>query len=274
MPMEPLPRLVGFGRYLRSLGLPVGTGRILSFCRAAGTIDAADPQNLFWAGRATLVSRREDFELFDEAFMSYFGTFLRTGTAPRHMPSLQPPPESALPTGVQAGVGLSSSRWSPSGASDEAKGDTAIRIVASEVEILRTKSFEQLSDEERSRTSELIRRIPLTTPHRPSRRLSPGAKGVRLDLPRTIRRSFRTEGDPFERAWRTRRTRTRPLALLLDVSGSMAPYSRALLQFAFAAMAGGGRVEVFCFGTRLTRVTRMLKTKDPDRAMKTVGAAV
>jgi uncharacterized protein with von Willebrand factor type A (vWA) domain len=272
---DPLPGLVGFGRYLRGLGLPVGTGRIMAFCRAAGMVNAGDPENLFWAGRATLVSRHEDFELFDSAFLAYFGSSLLRAVAPAQMAEAHRSDRGrAPPAEMHAEVGVSSSRWSRPGDNEEAEGATAIRIVASDVEILRTKSFEQLSDDERARTSALIREILVTAPHRASRRLRSDAKGIRLDVPRTLRRSFRTEGEPFERAWRNRRTRARPLALLLDVSGSMAPYSRALLQFAFAAMAAGGRVEVFCFGTRLTRVTRMLRTKDPDRAMKRVGAAI
>ena len=85
---------------------------------------------------------------------------------------------------------------------------------------------------------------------------------------------MRTQGEPFHRAWRARGSRMRPLVLVLDVSGSMAPYSRALMQFAWAAMAAGRRVETFCFGTRLTRVTRTLRMKDPDRAMHEVGKKV
>ncbi|MGH2637598.1 MAG: vWA domain-containing protein, partial [Actinomycetota bacterium] len=106
------------------------------------------------------------------------------------------------------------------------------------------------------------------------RRLRPAPAGTRFDVRRTLRRSLRTHGEPFDRAWRARGNRSRPLVLILDVSGSMAPYARALLQFAFAAMAAGRRVEVFCFGTRLTRVTRTLRTTDPDRAMREVGRLV
>ena len=91
---------------------------------------------------------------------------------------------------------------------------------------------------------------------------------------RTLRRSLRTQGEPFDRAWRARKSRTRPLVLILDISGSMSPYSRALMQFAYAAMAAGRRVETFCFGTRLTRVTRTLRTKDPDRALHEIGTQV
>ena len=106
------------------------------------------------------------------------------------------------------------------------------------------------------------------------RRTRPSSKGARFDVRRTLRRSLRTRGEPFERAWRDRRVRGRPLVLILDVSGSMSPYARALVQFGYAAMAAGRRVEVFCFGTRLTRVTRTLRTKDPDRALHEIGRTV
>src|SRR6266496_4228317 len=72
-PAGPLERLVGFGRYLRRLGLPVETRRTLTFCRAAAVLDPLDREDLYWAGRATLVARREDIEVFDRAFDAYFG---------------------------------------------------------------------------------------------------------------------------------------------------------------------------------------------------------
>jgi uncharacterized protein with von Willebrand factor type A (vWA) domain len=120
----------------------------------------------------------------------------------------------------------------------------------------------------------MIRRLSVQIPTRSTRRYRPASSGARFDVKRTVRRSLRTHGEPFHRAWRERGTRARPLVLILDISGSMAPYARALLQFAFAAMAAGRTVEVFCFGTRLTRVTRVLKTRDPDRAMHEIGRLV
>jgi hypothetical protein len=112
------------------------------------------------------------------------------------------------------------------------------------------------------------------TPARPSRRYRQAREGERFDLRRTLRRSLRTEGEPFQRAWKKRQRRRRSLVLILDVSGSMAPYSRPLLEFAHAAANAGRRVEVFCFGTRLTRITRALKTHDPQQALASVGATV
>jgi len=162
----------------------------------------------------------------------------------------------------------------PAGIESSDGDEAALRLVASAVEILRNKSFAYLSEEERQRVAKLIRALTVHVPIERTRRMRAANKGSSLDVRRTLRRSLRTQGEPFDRAWRARRTRTRPLVLILDVSGSMAPYSRALLQFGFAAMAAGRRVEVFCFGTRLTRVTRVLRTKDPDRAMHEIGRIV
>ena len=103
-------------------------------------------------------------------------------------------------------------------------------------------------------------------PRRRTRRFGPARSGV-PDLRRTLRRSFRTGGEPLERRFRARRQRRRRLVLVLDVSGSMADYSRALLVFAHAALRADRRWEAFCFGTRLTRVTRALAVTRPDEAL-------
>jgi uncharacterized protein with von Willebrand factor type A (vWA) domain len=152
--------------------------------------------------------------------------------------------------------------------------ESSIRIVASGAEVLRSKSYSDLSETERARVAALIRSLRLRVPVERTRRTRPATKGGRFDLRRTLRRSLRTQGEPFERAWRARTARRRPLVLILDISGSMAPYSRALMQFAYAAMAAGRRVETFVFGTRLTRVTRTLRTRDPDRALRDIGRQV
>jgi uncharacterized protein with von Willebrand factor type A (vWA) domain len=146
--------------------------------------------------------------------------------------------------------------------------------VASATEVLRTKDFAKLTADERRAMLRSVRKLVLEAPHRPSRRYRPSARGARFDMRRTLRRSLRTEGEPFERAWRDRRTKARPLVLLLDVSGSMAPYSRPLLEFAHAAAAAGRRVEVFVFGTRLTRITRLIRSRDPDAALDAIGDTV
>jgi uncharacterized protein with von Willebrand factor type A (vWA) domain len=268
-----LTRLVGFGRYLRASGLTVGTGRVMSFCRAAALLDPTDRMDLRLAARATLVSRPEDLDLLDEAFDRYFDSLVvvdedeldELARSDRDRPAEE---------GDPLDPGATAHRWSSARAEEEAEGEAAIRLVASNVEILRTKDFGEMSDQERKDAALLIRRLALTAPSRPSRRYRAAIEGERFDLRRTMRHSLRTEGEPFRRAWKRRQTRRRPLVLVLDVSGSMAPYSRALVEFGHAAAASGRRVEVFCFGTRLTRLTRVLRSRDPGAALVVVGQTV
>jgi hypothetical protein len=276
---EALQRLIGFGRELRRRGLPVGTGRIVTFCRGAAALGALDRTDLYWAARSSLISRPDDVEVFDAAFDEWFREGIRVEL------DLAVPPSEVEAESHEEVEGLVveedrivAKEWyrldEGEGEGEDAEGEAAIRIVASAVEVLREKSFADLTEEERRRVALMIRRLAVRVPTRRTRRLRPAATGSRFDVKRTLRRSLRTQGEPFHRAWRDRRSRARPLVLILDVSGSMTPYARALMQFAFAAMAAGRRVEVFCFGTRLTRVTRTLRTKDPDRAMHEVGKLV
>ena len=269
-----LERLIGFGRELRRRGLAVGTGRIVTFCRATAALGALDRTDLYWAARSSLISRPEDAEAFDSAFDAWFheGIRLELNVGPEG-----PPAELGADALTELDAledHVVASEWHELGDDAETEGEAAIRIVASAMEVLREKSFADLSEEERRRVALLIRRLAVTMPVRHTRRYRPSPTGTRFDVRRTLRRSLRTQGEPFHRAWRARRSRARPLVLILDISGSMAPYSRALAQFAFAAMAAGRRVEVFCFGTRLTRVTRTLRTKDPDRALHEIGRLV
>jgi uncharacterized protein with von Willebrand factor type A (vWA) domain len=268
-----LERLVGFGRYLRASGLDVGTGRVLSFCRAAALLDPSDRTDLRLAARATLVSRPEEFELLDGAFDRYFGSTAvvhpvvsRSITAPPSAPqaaeakSLSSPMVPDRRPSTEEGRGL--------------EGRSAVRLVASDVEVLRAKDFGEMSEDERKDAAILIRRLALIAPTHRSRRYRAATLGQRFDLRRTMRQSLGTGGEPFRRAWKRRQTRKRPLVLVLDVSGSMAPYSRAPVEFGHAAAASGRRVEVFCFGTRLTRITRIVRTRDAGDALKAVGQAV
>lgn len=226
--------LTRFGRALRAEGLPVGTGRIAAFCRAAALLA---PDDLYWAGRATLVARPQDVPVYDRVFTAFFGP----GPQPR--------------THIRA-----------AGVEDEIE-----LALASPLEVLRQKSFARCSPEELAALAALMAERPITVPPRRTRRRERARTGD-PDLRRTLRRSFRTGGEPLERAWRRRRKRPRRLVLLLDVSGSMADYSRALVMFAHAALRADPRWEAFCFGTRLTRLTRALTTADPDQALSRAAA--
>jgi uncharacterized protein with von Willebrand factor type A (vWA) domain len=224
--------LAAFGRALRAEGLPVGTGRIASFCRAAALLS---PGDLYWAGRATLVARRDEIPVYDRVFRAFFGGSPAQAASWRRRPA-----DSVV---VEEEVAL-----------------------ASPIELLRRKSFARCSPDELAQLAALMERLRLAVPARRSRRLAPSRSGL-PDLRRTLRRSFRTAGEPLERRFRARRRRTRRVVLVLDVSGSMADYSRALLVFAHAALRTDRRWEAFCFGTRLTRVTRALAVSRPDEAL-------
>ncbi len=277
----PLPPLIAFGRDLRARGLPVGTGRILTFVRAVSALGLTDRDSLYLAGRASMVARRDDLEVYDDAFGEWYRSLLSTDDLriELNLPTAQPEGDDDAwgeqPDDLEVRVGQTAAEWR--GADDDEVDpdeESSIRIVASGAEVLRSKSFGELSDEERVQVTALIRALRLRVPIERTRRTRPSSKGERFDLRRTLRRSLRTHGEPFDRAWRARTVRRRPLVLILDISGSMAPYSRALMQFAYAAMAAGRRVETFVFGTRLTRVTRTLRTKDPDRALREIGRQV
>jgi uncharacterized protein with von Willebrand factor type A (vWA) domain len=229
--------LTAFGRALRSEGVPVGTGRIATFCRAAALLS---PGDLYWAGRSTLVGRRDQIPVYDRVFRAFFGD----DEAP------EPPPSRRDSVVIEEEV-----------------------AIASPVELLRRKSFARCSREELEQLAALLAQLRLTVPRRRTRRFEPSRSGV-PDLRRTLRRSFRTGGEPLDRRFRARRRRSRRLVLVLDVSGSMADYSRALLVFAHAALRADRRWEAFCFGTRLTRVTRALAVTRPDEALERAAMEV
>jgi uncharacterized protein len=231
--------LAAFGRALRAEGLPVGSGRIASFCRAAALLS---PGDLYWAGRATLVARRDQIPVYDRVFRSFFGGEQVQAASRRRRPT-----DTVV---VEEEVAL-----------------------ASPIELLRRKSFARCSPDELAQLAALMERLRLAVPARRSRRVAPSRSGL-PDLRRTLRRSFRTAGEPLERRFRARRRRTRRVVLVLDVSGSMADYSRALLVFAHAALRTDPRWEAFCFGTRLTRVTRALAVSQPDEALERAAEEV
>lgn len=247
--------LVRFGRALRAEGLPVGTGRIETFCRAAALLP---PDDLYWAGRATLVGRWEELEPYDRVFRAFFagGDAHRAGPRPRRRLAVVDPAgretdEQRVP---ERRPPLESSR-------------------ASRIEILRRKSFAACSPEELAELAELMARLRLGAPPLRTRRRRPARSGE-LDVRRTVRRALRAGGDPVRLVRRERRRRPRRLVLVLDVSGSMSDYSRGLLFFAHAALRADRRWEAFCFGTRLTRLTRALAGSDPDEALRLAAAEV
>jgi uncharacterized protein with von Willebrand factor type A (vWA) domain len=251
---EPVTTLTRFARALRDEGVVVGSGQVVDFCRAAALVAPAD---LYWAGRATLVSRRDDLPVYDRVFRSFF--------AGRRAPRLQPQVRRAA-----ARLELVAPPDAREDGTDAAEPELAL---ASPIELLRRKSFSRCTQEELDRLAALMAGLRVSVPKRRTRRRRPAPAGL-PDLRRTIRRSLRTGGEPVRREWRERKRRPRRLVLLLDVSGSMSSYSRALLVFAHAALRGDRRWEAYCFGTRLTPLTRELGAADPNVALRRAAEAV
>jgi uncharacterized protein len=249
--------LVDFSGELRSAGLALGSGDILTYCSAMGSLDPSDLLDLYWAGRATLVTRRESIPVYDEVFRRFF-----LGGAD---PVLEMLTLRAQAT-AEAQAVLQVPAVDPAGG-DQEQDQATLGLMASDAEALRHRSFAACTPEELAAVRRIMARIRLTPPTRRTRRMRKAPSGRSPDLRRTIRESLRRGGEPAELLWRRRQVRLRPLILILDVSGSMAEYSRNLLQFAYSAKRAADRVEVFCFGTRLTRVTRALDRRRPDDAL-------
>jgi uncharacterized protein len=253
--------LVGFGQALRDAGLSVGTGDVLAYCSAAALLDPADLADLYWAGRITLVRSKDDIPGYDATFRRYF--LAEDG-----------PAADLLLRASSAAEAEAAMVSTEPGREDEEREEALLGLMASDVDALKHRSFAACTPEELAALRRIMARIRLTPPRRRTRRTRPGPAGRRPDLRRTIRETMRLHGEPAHMFWRQRRVRLRPLILILDISGSMADYSRHLLQFAYTARHAAAKVEVFCFGTRLTRITRELEHRRPDGALAQAAQAV
>ncbi|MEY2533225.1 MAG: uncharacterized protein QOF29_1135 [bacterium] len=278
-----LPDLAAaFGRALRAAGVPVGPDRSARFAHAVEVAAPRTRDRLYWVARSTLVSRREHVGAFDAVFAATFDGVRDVAdargdmTAPRPpAPARAAPPLGAQPPGGAAAPGRlrfgGMAADVPDGGDGRA-GEEAVLAAASADERLRSERFERLTPEELERARALIAALRLSPPVRRSRRARRGRRGEHVDVRATLRDSLRTGGDPVRVARRRRRLQPRRVVLLLDVSGSMEPYARALLQLLQGAV-GGAHAEAFVFATRLTRLTRGLATRDPqaaqDRALAT-----
>jgi len=255
--------LVDFSRELRRAGLTVGTGDVLTYCSAMLPLDPSDLLDLYWAGRTTLVSRRDDIPTYDRVFRQFF---LAEGSPGAALLTLR------ATAAAEAEAGLVMAGTEPGPEEDEEK--PVLGWMASDVDALKHRSFAACTPAELAALRRIMARIRLTPPRRRTRRTRPASAGRSPDLRKTIRDSMRMHGEPAELFFRQRRTRLRPLILILDVSGSMADYSRHLLQFAHTAKHAAAKVEVFCFGTRLTRITKALEHRRPDSALEQAAKTV
>jgi uncharacterized protein len=249
--------LVTFAGELRAAGLAVGSGDVLLYCSALSRLNPADLVDLYWAGRTTLVNRHDDIAVYDRVFRRFFLAADEGAGEPLTL---------MLRASAEAQGALAIPSTEPG--ESEPEDDAILGWMASDVEALKHKSFTACTPEELAALRRIMARIKLTPPRRRTRRSTRARTGPRPDPRRTVREAMRMHGEPARLYWRRRKVRLRPLILILDVSGSMADYSRSLLQFAHSAIRSAGRVEVFCFGTRLTRVTGAMECRRPDEALE------
>jgi uncharacterized protein with von Willebrand factor type A (vWA) domain len=256
-------RLSELGAVMRAGGARVGVGELLAAHRALAAVDPTSREDAYFALRAALCSTRAELAVFADAFALVFAAPDRDHEDP--LAELGTIERAALPR-----IGIPQ-------AEVEVPQDVEVPLPAaySDEELLREKDFADYTDAERAEARALLRRVAARAPRRLSRRSHPTRRRrEEHDLRATVRASLRHGGELMERRYREPGVRARRVVLVCDVSGSMAPYARMLLQYLQASVAAHARVEAFVFGTRLTRVTRDLDGRDPDRALRRAAERV
>jgi uncharacterized protein with von Willebrand factor type A (vWA) domain len=252
--------VLGFARTLRHAGVAASPDRVEAMLAALGSLDVLDPGAVYWAGRLTLCAGPDDLDRYDAAFAAYFA-----GERPR-APRAAGRPEVRLSPSAPVDDG--------SGDGDEETEAPDLAVQASADEVLRNRDVAELTPAEREHLRRLFALLVPAAPMRPSRRRRPSPQGA-VHPARTVRRALRSGGEVTRLHHHRRQARPRRVVLLVDVSGSMAPYADALLRYAHAAVrARPSSTEVFTIGTRLTRVTREMRLRDPERALAASGSAI
>ena len=232
--------------------------RTQTFLRACTTVGADDQTGVYWSGRATLCSCQDDIDKYDKVFAAWFGGETSTGVT------------ASSPPQLNRAAKLSDDE--PAG-SDEAGGELRA-AVASTTEVLRHRDIADLSASERAQLARMFAALAVRSPRRSAARRRPANRGE-IDMRRTSREELRRAGEPGPVLRRRRSTRPRRLVLLIDVSGSMGPYADALLRLGHVVARSGPRnTEIFTVGTRLTRITRALRQRDPETAIVAAGQTV
>jgi len=268
--------LMHFGRLLRRAGLPVGPGAIIDATRVVERVGVGRKDDFYWALHAVFVKKREHHFLFDAAFRMFW----RDPQSPELALSLlSPRVEGRAPEQPKAPKRLADAWRRPEPRErrpppEEVRIDLDMAMTYSARETLQKKDFAEMTAEEVEQAKALIARMRLPLDDVATRRFRRDPRGDRVDLRSTLRASLRSGGSDIPLQWRRRRTRKPPLCLLCDVSGSMDRYSRMLLHFLHALTSDRERVRSFVFGTRLSNVTRALRYRDVDVALRLLGEDV
>ena len=279
---EPAGRLgeniMHFARTLRAAGLPVGPGKVLDAIRAVETVGLGNREDFYWALHATLVNRREQQEIFDQAFHIFWRNprlleRMMAMLLPQMRVGEQPQDQAEMSRRLAEALGRDGGGDAGGEEEPEELVEVDAALTYSDRELLQAMDFEKMSADEVAKAKRLIAGMRLPIMDLPTRRYRPDRLGARIDMRATLRAALRSSDSiPLRR--RTPRRRHPPLVILCDVSGSMSRYSRIILHFLHAITNDRDRVHTFLFGTRLTNVTRYLRHRDIDVALEKVGGSV
>ncbi|HYM02452.1 MAG TPA: VWA domain-containing protein [Stellaceae bacterium] len=263
-----------FARTLRAAGLPIGPGKVLAAVEAVRAAGITDRSDFYWTLHAVFVNRRDQRELFDQAFHIFWrnpellekmlGVMLPTLRA-------ESEPEEEMNRRLAEALHRPGEGQGNEQAEEEVVVDAAMTF--SDRELLQKMDFEKMSMADVAKAKAALRRMSLPLADVATRRFAPDPRGIRADMRATLRAQMRAGGFAALKRKR-RRTRPPPLVVLCDISGSMSRYSRVFLHFMHAVTNDRDRVFTFLFGTRLTNITRYLRQKDVDIALDQVADAV
>ncbi len=261
--------IVYFARALRAAGLPVGPGAVVDAIAAVEAASIGTREDFYWTLHAVFVKKREHSGLFDQAFRLFWR---RRALIEKLIAMMSPisPGAGAETEKPQAGaLRLADAFQAPQHEKPRTRDDVEVsaRLSVSDQEVLKSRDFAQMSAAEIAAARRLIAGLRLPDDRVATRRFAPDAHGRRIDPRRTFRRSLRAGGGMIDLAFRERAERHPPVVALVDISGSMAEYSRVFLHFLHALTDNRCRVHSFLFATRLTNITRDLGHRDPDEAL-------
>jgi len=262
--------VVGFARALRAAGIPVGPGAIIDALNALQAIDIGNRADVYTTLEAVFVKRHEHVLIFAQAFDLFF----RAAEDWKHMLDSVPLPDHARKPPPPASRRVQEAMSQPSMREEPQTLEQDLRLSVSDREVLQKKDFAQMSAAEIAEVTRAIERMRLPQAELRTRRYQPDARGLKLDVRRTLRASLRTGGDIIDIRRLGRIEKPAPIVALLDISGSMSEYTRLFLHFLHAITDARKRVSVFLFGTRLTNVSRALRARDPDEALASCSSAV
>ena len=267
-----LPNLLRFAEVLRRLGLDAGPANVLDMVRATDHVHIGRRGEFYQAARSIFVHRRQDLQVFDEAF----NVFWRKPNTARSGMDLRSMGEQRRFRKPQVSAGRDEPMDDALAIEGDLDDDSVSRVdltrTYSAREVLRQKDFAQFTGQEIAEARGMMAALRWDLGHRRTRRMVPG-DGAGLDLRRSLRKSLQYGGEMLELAERRHKVRPRSLALICDVSGSMERYTRMLLHF-IHTVAAGQSIEAFLFATRLTRITRQLRYRSIDQAITEVSRAV